>query len=67
MFKWLCDWFNGELIEVEIYDTRREQDGWAFQHTVVTLPNRERRYVMGHVGKSGEKIVVNTWDLRKFH
>jgi hypothetical protein len=66
MFKWLTDWWRGELIEVEVFETRTGDCNWVFYHTVVTLPNGERKYVMGHVGRPGDRIAVNTWDLKKY-
>ena len=43
--------------------------GYILEITVVNLPNNSRRFVWGHLGKTGyenEVVTVNTKDLRKF-
>ena len=62
----LLSWWRGHGIQVEITDLRRSYAGWEFDHTVVRCPDGSIRYVMGHLGRPGETITVNTWDLGKF-
>lgn len=66
MFHLLYDWWNGDLVEVEIIECRRGAFGWNFEHTLVRCPDGTRKYVMGHLGQPGEKITVNTWHLKRY-
>lgn len=62
----LLSWWRGEDIQVEVIDLRVTCYGWVFEHTVVRCPDGTTRYVMGHLGKVGDTITINTWDLRKY-
>lgn len=65
-FRLLYNFLSGEDIEVTIVRTDNTiPGGWCMEHTVVKH-ERKVYYVHGYLGESGDIIVVNTWDLRKF-
>lgn len=60
------EWWNGTLVEVQIVECRDNANYWSFHHTLVNCPDGTRKYVMGHLGKPGEKIRVNSWQLKSY-
>ena len=66
MFSRLKKWWDGELIQVQIIEKKNEVNGFMIAHVLVSLPDGTRRWVNGHIGMPGEKVVVNTWDLHKY-
>ena len=66
MLKWFVSWWNGENIEVEVIECRKKYNDSNFDHTLIQCPDGFRRYVLGHLGKPGDKIIVNTWDLGQY-
>lgn len=66
IFKALANWWRGELIEVTIFDVRKEMGADFYPHTVVSCPDGTRQWVGGLRGKAGEEITVNTWELNNF-
>lgn len=66
MLKWFWGWWEGDLIKVEIIEQRTSSNHWSWDHTLVKCPDGTRKYVNGHLGKPGEIITVNAWDLKKY-
>jgi len=63
----LWQWLKGEDLEVEILETRTKYvDDFGpmwMDHTLVQLPNHRRVLVKGHLGKPGEKVIINSWSV----
>ena len=66
MFQKLKAWWNGEDVEVKIITSKYEVLMLDSNKTLVQLSDNSRSWVKGYLGEPGEKITVNTWDLRKY-